>query len=88
MGESERPADQVIGPYGSPLTLADLPSPCTKRWVMRRKAEIVAAVRGGLLSMNDACDRYALSVDEYCAWDRAFERFGLSGLRASRVLKD
>ena len=39
----------VIGPDGSPLTLADLPPPNTKRWVIRRKAEVVAAVRGGLL---------------------------------------
>jgi hypothetical protein len=88
MDANEQRADHVIGPYGSPLTLADLPSPGTKRWVVRRKAEIVAAVHGGLLSMNDACDRYALSSDEYLAWERAFERFGLSGLRASRVLRD
>ncbi len=44
----------VIGPDGSPLTLADLPPPGTKRWVIRRKAEVVAAVRGGLLSLDDA----------------------------------
>ncbi|MEM6584993.1 MAG: DUF1153 domain-containing protein, partial [Pseudomonadota bacterium] len=43
-----RPA-QVIGPRGEPLTIADLPSPSTKRWDMRRKAEVVAAVNGGLL---------------------------------------
>jgi len=39
----------VIGPEGTPLTLADLPKPNTVRWVIRRKAEVVAAVRGGLL---------------------------------------
>ena len=38
----------VIGPDGSPLTVADLPPKDTKRWVIRRKAEVVAAVRGGL----------------------------------------
>ena len=48
----------VIGPDGSPLTLADLPPPGTRRWVIRRKAEVVAAVRGGLLSLDDACKRY------------------------------
>ncbi len=37
----------VIGPDGSPLTVADLPPKDTKRWVIRRKAEVVAAVRGG-----------------------------------------
>ena len=44
-----RPA-QVIGPLGEPLTLDSLPSPATTRWVVRRKAEVVAAVSGGLLS--------------------------------------
>ena len=33
----------VIGPDGSPLTVADLPPKDTKRWVIRRKAEVVAA---------------------------------------------
>ena len=44
----------VIGPDGSPLTIADLPPKDTKRWVIRRKAEVVAAVRGGLLSLEEA----------------------------------
>ena len=52
-----RPA-QVIGPLGEPLTLADLPPPKTRRWVVRRKAEVVAAVNGGLLSIDDVLDRY------------------------------
>jgi hypothetical protein len=51
----------VIGPDGSPLTIADLPPPGTKRWVPRRKAEVVAAVRGGLLSLQEACSRYSLT---------------------------
>ena len=75
----------VIGPDGSPLTLADLPPPGTKRWVIRRKAEVVAAVRGGLLSLDDACRRYTLTVEEFLAWQRAIDRFGLAGLRATRV---
>ena len=47
----------VVGPEGTPLTMADLPPPDTKRWVIRRKAEVVAAVRGGLLSLEEACSR-------------------------------
>ncbi|MGD9925215.1 MAG: DUF1153 domain-containing protein, partial [Pseudorhodoplanes sp.] len=39
-------ARYVIGPDGSPLTVADLPPRDTKRWVIRPKAEVVAAVRG------------------------------------------
>ncbi|MCH8189356.1 MAG: response regulator, partial [Proteobacteria bacterium] len=41
---------RVIGPSGKPLTIEDLPPPDTRCWVIRRKAEVVAAVRGGLLS--------------------------------------
>ena len=75
----------VIGPDGSPLTIADLPPPNTKRWVIRRKAEVVAAVRGGLLSLEEACTRYTLTVEEFLAWQHAIDRFGLAGLRATRV---
>jgi hypothetical protein len=75
----------VMGPDGSPLTIADLPPPSTKRWVIRRKAEVVAAVRGGLLSLSEACDRYRLTVDEFLSWQRSIERHGLPGLRATRL---
>ena len=44
----------VIGPDGSPLTIADLPPVSTKRWVIRRKAEVVAAVRGGAIDVVKA----------------------------------
>jgi len=64
----------VIGPRGSVLTIADLPSPQTTRWVIRRKAEVVAAVHGGLLSLDGACERYALSVEEFLSWQHAIER--------------
>jgi hypothetical protein len=66
MTEPHRPrVKYVIGPDGSPLTIADLPPPTTKRWVIRRKAEVVAAVRGGLLSLEEACARYTLTVEEF-----------------------
>ena len=75
----------VIGPDGSPLTIADLPPKETKRWVIRRKAEVVAAVRDGLLSLDEACERYKLTVDEFLSWQRSIDRHGLPGLRATRV---
>jgi hypothetical protein len=55
-------------PDGSPLTIADLPAPGAKRWVIRRKAEVVAAVRGGLLSLEEACSRHTLTVEEFLSW--------------------
>ncbi|MFQ5533710.1 MAG: DUF1153 domain-containing protein [Sphingomonadales bacterium] len=79
------PRSLVIGPRGDTLTIADLPPPNTKRWVIRRKAEVVAAVRGGLLTLDQACRRYQLSVEEFLSWQRSIEQNGLAGLRATRV---
>ena len=72
---------------GETLAPPDLPSPETRRWVSRRKAEVVAAVQGGLLTLNEACDRYALSTEEYMRWQQSIERHGLAGLRATQVQK-
>ena len=86
MTEAQRPrAKYVIGPDGSPLTIADLPPPETRRWVIRRKAEVVAAVRGGLLSLEDACNRYTLTTEEFLAGQHSIERHGLAGLRTTRL---
>jgi hypothetical protein len=85
MTEPCRPNKYVVGPTGSPLTIADLPAPGTTRWVIRRKAEVVAAVRGGLLSLEEACSRYVLTVEEFLAWQRSIDRHGLPGLRTTRI---
>ena len=79
-----RPA-QVIGPLGEPLTLDSLPPPSTTRWVVRRKAEVVAAVRGGLLSLEEACERYTLTVEEFLSWQSSINSHGLAGLRTTRI---
>ena len=71
-----RPA-QVIGPLGEPLTIESLPDPSTTRWVVRRKAEVVSAVNGGLLSVDEACERYGLSLEEFAGWQRAVDRSGM-----------
>jgi hypothetical protein len=46
----------------------DLPPPDTKRWVTRRKAVIVNAVRAGVISLEEVCRQYELSVEEFHAW--------------------
>lgn len=79
-----RPA-MVIGPLGEPLTLESLPPRETRRWVVRRKAEVVAAVNGGLLTIDEACDRYSLVLEEFASWQRAVERSGMAGLRVTRL---
>ncbi len=86
MSDTLRPRVKfVIGPDGSPLTIADLPPQSTKRWVIRRKAEVVAAVRGGLLSLEEACARYTLTVDEFLSWQVSIDQYGLPGLRTTRL---
>ncbi|PXA93167.1 DUF1153 domain-containing protein [Nostoc sp. 3335mG] len=79
-----RPA-KVIGPLGEALTVDSLPPPETTRWVVRRKAEVVAAVNGGLLSVDDVCQRYNLSAEEFAGWQRAVDRSGMPGLRVTRI---
>lgn len=69
----------IIGPDGRRFTIADPPSPDTTHWVIRRNAEVVAAVRGGLLSLEEACSRYALNLEEFRSWERSIDRFGLKG---------
>ena len=67
------------------MTENDLPPPDTKRWVMRRKAEVVAGVRSGLISLEEACRRYTLSVEEFLSWQASIEEYGLAGLRTTRI---
>jgi hypothetical protein len=79
-----RPA-QVIGPLGESLSIDSLPPASTTRWVVRRKAEVVAAVNGGLLSVDEVCQRYGLSMEEFAGWQRAIDRSGMPGLRVTRI---
>ena len=81
-GKGER---YVIGPTGAALTLTDLPPPETERWVIRRKAEVVSAVRGGLLTLEEACARYRLTTEEFLGWQHSIDRWGMQGLRTTRI---
>ncbi len=87
MTQGEAQVATVIGPTGQHLGLDDLPPVGMVRWVARRKAELVAAVRGGLISLEDACQRYELSEDEYRSWERLITRHGMRGLRSTRIQK-
>ena len=64
---------------------AYLPPSDTKRWVPRRKAAVVAAVRSGAISLEEACRRYDLSEEEFRAWERDIEIHGVAGLRSTRL---
>jgi len=75
----------AVGPLGERLTLDDLPAAGPQRWHARRKADVVAAVAGGLLTVDAACARYELTLEEYASWQRGVERDGLRGLRATGI---
>jgi hypothetical protein len=79
--DPERVGDRVA----DSVDLSDLPPPDTERWVARRKAEVVQAVRAGRLSLDQACERYQLSPEEFLAWERTITRHGVAGLRVTRL---
>lgn len=79
------PLRSIVGPDGVEITIADLPARDTKRWVSSRKALVVLAVQGGLVTLDDACARYSLSVEEFLSWQKAVQRHGVSGVRATRT---
>jgi len=75
----EHPFSVVIG------EAIELPPPETRRWVIRRKAQIVEAVRHGVISLEAACERYALSLEEFLSWERLIDSHGVDGLRVTRL---
>ncbi len=68
----------------SPIAV-ELPPSGTKRWIARRKAAVVAAVRTGAIGLEEACRRYELSEEEFLAWERGIETHGVAGLRITRL---
>ena len=66
-------------------TTVDLSPSDTKRWVARRKAEVVTAVRRGAIGLEEACHRYELSKEEFLTWERGIENHGVPGLRITRL---
>ena len=86
MGQSPSVTSRAMaGPTGRALRLEDLPAPDTIRWVARRKALVIAGVRAGLLSRDDACRTYGLTDTELEAWQHAVDLHGLRGLSVTRL---
>ena len=69
------------------LMLNELPTPDTKRWVVRRKAAVVEAVRSGVITLDEVSQRYDISAEEFGIWQKLVEGHGVRGLRVTR-LKD
>ena len=86
MGEDRRGrVSYVIGPDGSPLTLADLPAPEHEAMGYPAQGGSGGGCPRRTSSLDEACRRYTLTVEEFLAWQRAIDRFGMAGLRATRV---
>lgn len=77
----------VTLPDGTVLTRADLPPATTRRWVASRKAAVVRGVAYGLLTQEEAQDRYDISEEEFLMWVRAVSDHGEEALKATAVQK-
>lgn len=82
--ESKAPSGGIVR-VSEGRDLSHLPPPETKRWVVSRKAQVVDAVRKGLLTLADACARYSLSEEEIRSWMKLSERGGSRALRVTRL---
>lgn len=68
-----------------PIEDFELPPVNTRRWVISRKAQVLAAIKDGRLSRAEACARYSISDAELRLWERAIACAGVPGLRVTRV---
>jgi hypothetical protein len=78
---------QVTLPDGTVLSRADLPDSGTRRWVASRKAIVVKAVIHGLLTQDEAQERYGLSEEEFGLWRQAVEKHGEGALKVTAIQK-
>jgi hypothetical protein len=85
MSEQTSRPNPIIEQMREPLTMDDLPPPNIRRWITRRKAEVVTAVRTDLLSLDGACVRYGITIEEFVSWLRLLDEHGLQGLRVTRL---
>ncbi len=77
----------VTMPDGTTMTRSELPPANTIRWVARRKATVVRAVAAGMMTREEACDMYALSIEEFDNWLASLAKFGRGGLRVTKIQK-
>ena len=87
MAHPRNPARPAAAPHVRLVATPALPPPDTDRWVARRKAQVVEAVMGGMLRLDEALRRYELSIEEFSAWKRRFYRSGVDGLRMGPRLR-
>jgi len=77
----------VTLPDGQVLSRADLPPETTRRWVVSRKIAVVRGVLYGLITQEEAMDKYGLSDEEFASWVKAVADHGEEALKATTVQK-
>lgn len=80
MQKSPTPKDlrgNIIAPY-------DLPPTGTVRWTENRKAIVVRAVRSGIISTEDALDRYHMTEKEFRLWEDGLAHQKEGGLKITK----
>ncbi len=70
---------------GDIVTVADLPSKNTKRWVPNRKYIVVIAVKVGMISLEECLERYEMTEGELRNWENAFKKYGVRGLMSTKA---
>ena len=69
---------------GHQVTTTSKAPPLIKRWPPAMKAKVLEEVAEGVLTLEEACKRYALSIEEYLTWQQGIELFGLAGLQVNK----
>jgi hypothetical protein len=70
---------EFFGTGGEHISSSQLPLRGRKRWTIKDKLLVVAAVQYGVLTFADACARYSLSLEEFLIWQRSFDEIWRSG---------
>jgi hypothetical protein len=53
-----------------------LPTPGTKNWGVRMKTSVVIGIRNGVITPEEACIRYMLSIEELAEWEAGLNEYG------------
>ena len=77
--------NSINGSQATTDPFAGLPPADTKRWVVSRKAQVVRAVEDGTITLDQACERYSLSHEEFSTWRNLIKSHGTRALRATRI---
>lgn len=86
-GDTPQDDQSSVNPRQDPADAFDqipeLPSP-HQRWTVVRKAVVIQAVRDGWVPIEEVSRLYSISVEEFFAWERDLDQYGVHGLRSTR----